>query len=554
MPDPAQRLAFAAALALGLSCLGASAQDEIAHRVQAGDTLAALARHYLDAPGRWPELAARNQVANPRRLVPGSLLTIPAGLLPAASARVEFVHGQASHAHGAGGASAPLQAGGELAEGERITVAPGGFVTVRLVDGTLVRVQADSALALRQLRRRGRAGSAQSVLELERGGVESTVAPRQDKPRHFEIRTPQSSASVRGTQFGVALSPDGRTLTSVTEGAVAVHAAGAALADTGASVAAGQGLVAGGGRLGPVQALLPAPDLSALPERFEDATWLDLALAPLAQAAAYQVEIARDAQFTQVLASARSAAPALRLAALADGSYHLKVRALDAQGLPGQPAQRALVVKAHPIAPLYQSAPGATLERTSGQLVCSSVVGAARYRLQVAADAGFATPLLDHQGTHCAAPLAALAPGRYQWRAASIRVLADGRPDQGPFAQPQSVVVANAPTALAAQALQLRAQGDAQALHWPAEQGQRFRLQVARTPDFAQPLVDEELATAHWSAHALAPGSYFVRLLTRAPSGLESGFSAPRGFRVQAAVQSGTGLPVTSSDGQPLAR
>ena len=39
-------------------------------------------------------------------------------------------------------------------------------MAVQLADGTMVRVQAQSELQLRQLRRRGRAGSVQSVLEM----------------------------------------------------------------------------------------------------------------------------------------------------------------------------------------------------------------------------------------------------------------------------------------------------------------------------------------------------------------------------------------------------
>lgn len=544
----ARRLALAPSIALALACATAGAQQTLEYRIQPGDTLEALAREHLGAAQHWPALAKRNGITNPRRLVPGSLLQIPADLLPNAHAQVVFVHGPVQADSGT-----PLQAGQQLAEGERLAVPAGAFVTVRLADGTLVRVQADSRLALRQLRRR--AGNAQSVLELERGAVESSVAPQPNAARHFEIRTLQASASVRGTQFGVTLTADGRTLTSVSEGTVAVHTPEAPEHAPSARVAAGQGVVAGAA-LGPVQALLPAPDLSALPERFEDATWLALQLPPLVHAGAYRVEIARDAQFAEVVASGASSAPALRLATPEDGRYLLGVRTLAADGLPGARAVRTITIKARPVAPLYQSAPGATLDRASGQLACTQVAGAAHYRIQVATDAGFAQPRLDHQGPACAAPLADLPPGRYHWRAASIRTLADGSADQGPFAQPQTVVVADAPTALAASALQPRSAGGVQELHWPAEPGQRFRLQLSDHADFAAPLLEQWLDAPRWTVPALAPGAYFVRLQTQDPSGLQSAFSAPRRFEAHApaAVLSGTGLPVTAGDGQPLAR
>ena len=49
------------------------------------------------------------------------------------------------------------------------------FVAVRLADGSIVRVQAHSEVQLQQLRRRGRAGSLQSVLEMHRGSVFAIV-------------------------------------------------------------------------------------------------------------------------------------------------------------------------------------------------------------------------------------------------------------------------------------------------------------------------------------------------------------------------------------------
>ena len=110
-----------------------------------------------------------------------------------------------------------------LAEGTRLQVGPNGFVTVRLADGSIVKVSAQSDVQLRQLRRRGRAGSVQSVVEIQRGSVESSVAPSTDASRRFEVRTPRAVTSVRGTRFGVALSESGDTTAAVLQGAVAVQ-------------------------------------------------------------------------------------------------------------------------------------------------------------------------------------------------------------------------------------------------------------------------------------------------------------------------------------------
>ena len=223
--------------------------DEIAHAVKEGDTLEGLARSYLANPRQWPLLQARNKVADPKRLQPGSLIFIPVRLQPSESATVQFVQGEVTAQARGSGTPAPIATGSKLEEGTELKVGPESFVAVQLADGTVVRVQAQSELQLRQLRRRGRAGSVQSVLEMHKGGVESTVPPSAEPLRRMEIRTPLAVTSVRGTQFSVALADSGQTTASVEHGSVAVQSRrdtdsepGAALKAPTALLAPGQGL------------------------------------------------------------------------------------------------------------------------------------------------------------------------------------------------------------------------------------------------------------------------------------------------------------------------
>ncbi|SDM22386.1 FecR family protein [Oryzisolibacter propanilivorax] len=528
----------------------AHADLDLVHPVRSGDTLYGLARHYLGDARLWPQLQHANAVREPRHLQPATQLRIPMRLLPAGSAQVVFASGATRVAPGA--VAQPLHAGQALAEGEAIRAAPDGFISVRLADGTLVRVQADSQLRIEQLRRTGRAGDAQSILQLQRGSVDSSVPPRPGSARRFEVRTPGASTAVRGTRFTVELDAQGRTLAAVTEGrlAVAPHSAGSAAVDT------GQGLVVGDdGRPGQRQALLPAPGLQAVADTLEDADLLYLPLQSVGGATAYQVQLARDAQFTQVLRGGRFDSAELRLPAVADGSYYLQARAIDAHGLPGWPAQRSITVKAHPIAPLLQQpAAGASLERGAGALSCTPVAGVTRYRIQVAAAAGFAAPVLDTLQDGCALALAALPPGRYEWRAASVRQRPDGVPDQGPFSAPRAFAVAERPPPPEVVAEQ---SGDRLQLRWQGHAGQRFQLQLATSAGFEEGSVvlDEQLDAAAWAAPSSAlAGAYHLRLRTLDPSGLRSGFSTPRLIILAAPVVSGDGLPVRSADGQPVAR
>ncbi len=531
----------------------------LAHRVQPGDTLEALSRHYLGDARLWPALARRNHVDEPRRLQPGSVLHISLDLLPLGSAEVLAVHGDARLGLPQAQAAVPAQAGQAVPEGARVHAGPASFISVRLADGTVVRVQADTEVQLEQLRRRGRAGDAQSVLQLHRGSVEPSVPPRPNGERRFEIRTPTASTAVRGTRFTVSVDADGRTLAAVTEGTLAVDSRVAAQ-HTGAPdalVAAGHGVaVSPNTGLGAVRALLAPPDLRAVPATLTEADFLRLSLGTVPGAVAYRVQVAKDAAFTDVVRSVTAPTSQVRMPAVPDGAYHVAARAIDGEGLPGRLAQRAVTVKAHPVAPLLQTpGDGATLARAQGELRCTPVAGAARYRMQVAGDAGFDAPVLDEvRQERCTLSTAALAPGRYRWRAASVRVLADGTLDAGPFGASQAFVVAEQPSTVRASAITAREADARLHLAWPGDTGQRFRIQVSSTPDFGAVLFDETLDAPAWTAPAgLAPGAYHLRIQAFDPSGLQSDFSTPRAFEVAAPVRSSFGLPVGASDGRPLA-
>ena len=367
--------------------------DEIAHAVKEGDTLEGLARSYLANPRQWPLLQARNKVADPRRLQPGSLIFIPVRLQPSESATVQFVQGEATAQARGSSTPAPIATGSKLEEGTELKVGPESFVAVQLADGTVVRVQAQSELQLRQLRRRGRAGSVQSVLQMHKGGVESTVPPSAEPLRRMEIRTPLAVTSVRGTQFSVALADSGQTTASVEHGSVAVQSRrdtdsepGAALKAPTALLTPGQGLaVATDGTVGAARALLPAPDTSGMPTTLGDAGLLAIDLPMAAGATRYVAQVAQDPAFTQVLRHGSFPDGRLRWKALDDGRYYLAVRALDDAGIAGLPAVQPFTVKTRPVAPLYQHpAPGAVVPSGAAELRCTEVPGVRWYRARSA--------------------------------------------------------------------------------------------------------------------------------------------------------------------------
>jgi len=573
-PSP-PALRCAAGLLLAWS-LGAAAQTPalvvdglIAHRVARGDTLEQIARQYLGDHRLWPELQSFNRVANPLQLQPGFTLRFPDRLLQMASASVEYVRGQAvattpaRHSSDSQGPDSAqrrnVKAGEVLREGDQLQLDANAFVSVRLADGSLVRVQAQSDVQLQQMRRRGRAGSLQSVIELHSGALDASVTRDSASPRRFEIRTPVASTSVRGTRFNVQADATGRTITAVDEGSVAVASAAARRPNAGAFTLldAGQGLaVSADAAVGAASALLPAPDLAVLPERFEDAHWLDIRWPAIAGAQRYQLQVARDAQFSQVLRSATGDTPEQRFAGLDDGDYFLALRAIDAQGIPGRLAQRAIRIKSQPVAPLYQTPVAAgVLAQGAGVLECTTVPGALAYRIQVAGPAGFAQPLLDARvDGECRLPVNALPAGGYQWRAASIRSTPTDAADQGPFAAGQAFSVAPPPPTLSANDLDVGMQDGTTQLSWPGQPGQSYRLMIASDLAFNAVLHDAVLQQPQWAGAALAPGRYYAQLQIIDANGLRSRFSAPREFAAGNTVHDGSGASLRTGADLPLHR
>jgi hypothetical protein len=486
---------------------------------------------------------------------------------PPAAARVEFVRGGAVAGpraaparpalRGAAASAAPLEAGSALTEGTRIQVPEDGYLRLRLADGSVVRVLAESDVELRRLRRRGPPGATETVIDVRRGKVESDVAPQQ-KGRVFEIRAPGAVASVRGTRFDVAIDSEGRVSTAVTEGTVSLQAHGRRQrAAQRTLVTAGQGVVVDAvGRLGQHRPLPPVPDLSGLPAEHQDANLLTLDLGPPpGLATGYDVRIGQGDELLQVVRSAAFSGPRAQFAALEDGQYTVSVRALDRDGLAGPEARAPLRVRARPVPPLYQSPPqGAHVTSEAGQLVCSPTAGAKWVHLQVARSADFSQlPLAidEPQLSDCRFGLLALAPGEYHWRVASVVDTPGGGTQQGPFAAAQTFTVAPTPVV---SALEAPDDNDTPTLRWQAAPGLHFRGELARDAAFTQPLLSAELDQPSWTLRGLARGSYFVRLQARDAAGLTGPFSPPHRVRIGNVVQSGAGGAVTSSDGEPVGR
>ncbi|WP_418314768.1 FecR domain-containing protein [Piscinibacter sakaiensis] len=541
MSDALRRLQSAVAallLAAGSLC-GVSAQADAAaeaevwnYRVSAGDTLIAICTQYLARPEDWPRLQKLNGVADARRLQPDSVLRIPLAWMrqTATVADVVFVKGVASllRTDAAGATSRRLLASGDTVQaGDTIRTAVEASVSLRLADRSRLLITAGTEMRIVHLLQLGRDAIPKVQLQLETGGTEIEVAPAAPG-RSFEIRTPAVNLGVRGTEFRARVDGGAKLArVEVSEGRVGAQAEQQQLA-----IPAGFGTVAEAGKpIAPPRQLIAAPELGAVPKRLERVP-LQFAWPAVGGAKAYRAQVLAAGEPLRLLLDGEFDAPAARWQDLPDGSYRLRVRAIDARGNEGHDGVADFVLKARPEPP-FTSVPaeGAKVYGDSTRFEWASVAGARRYRLQVSSRADFASLLVDEAGIGSSRHQLALPPGDYHWRVASIGTDADGREDPGPFGDASSFTQRAIPPTPDVQPP--AAVDDGVLLRWrlPAP-GHRMQFQVAGDRDFSRIVLDRSTEQASALLPKPEPGVYYLRARTIDADGFEGPFGAVQQIEV----------------------
>lgn len=419
----------AACAALGLFACGpllAQAPEAVdeTRTIAPGETLNALARRELDHVERWRDVADYNGIRDPRRIRPGTVVRIKPEWLrnDPIAATVDSIGGAATID------GKPATVGGKAVEGSLIETGAGGTAVLVLSDGTKLRLPPASRVRIERLRGYHSDEAIEARIQLEKGGIETMSPPA--RRRALEIRSPAGNAAVRGTDFRMRAEPKDSFIEVLTGRIAAASPRG----DT--SVGAREGAVVSPARSPLVEKLLAAPDLGAIDGRAYRTVEVVLDLPPVAQAAGYQVELARDPAFRDLVFSRRQPVPALRLATDRDGPLFLRLRGVSAVGLEGLEKVARIEIAARPVAP-QPLRPAATDQLLDGPVEFAWTEGAPglRYRLQLAADPGFGQ-LLGETVTDGARATLALPPapaGTRYWRVAAI----EGPQREGPFSPPQ---------------------------------------------------------------------------------------------------------------------
>jgi FecR-like protein len=126
----------------------------------------------------------------------------------------------------AGGQFAPITDGDVVATGDTVHTAAGSHGVLTLFDGTTVELEPDTEITIDNLQANA-AGDKIVAITQAIGRTWHVVTKLVSSTSKYEIRTPASTAEVRGTAFEVVVLPDGTATTATTEGDVATIAQGA---------------------------------------------------------------------------------------------------------------------------------------------------------------------------------------------------------------------------------------------------------------------------------------------------------------------------------------
>jgi len=372
------------------------------HVVQPGDTLWGISAQHYRQPGRWPEIQQRNNVGEPRRLHPGTVLYFADGRpLGEGEAMVLAVTGQAWQRR-AGKPDVLVAQGMPVQAGDTLATGRDAFLTLGLPDGSRSVIPSSSTVELQTVGR-DRVG-----LRLLGGGIESQVHKRASG-QEFHIRSRALVLSVRGTQFRVR-EHGGRTVGEVIEGSVAVRSSPRSRQLV---LEAGQGSVFDGrGGSDPagaeVRTLLAAPKFTS---RAMSPTSPGVEVEQVPGAQGYRWRIAQDDSILAPLVEGSSASTSLALPKdLPPGFYYLRVAAVDAADLEGMPGELLF----------YMPSPTGSVRWKDDGRVELLWWGSPdrRYRLEISRDPDFAIRLVDLQDMQAGSAIVGpfVLGGRYHWR------------------------------------------------------------------------------------------------------------------------------------------
>lgn len=517
----------------------------LSYTVTAHDTLAGLNRTLFAAPGAWKEVARINHLPRSNRISPGQVLLVP----------VRYLHSQVVPAQLASAfgdvriADKPVVAGAAFNVGDTIHTGESSAAVVQLADGSRIKLAPNTEGRLDEQRRFRIKATAAAIddglvaasLRLLSGSIE-VFASKVLRARPLEVSTPTAVIGMRGTTCRVrndvtpataAASAAYASATEVLEGQVRaqVGPAAAGVAALAADIPANFGALMEPGKKPVVRPLPPAPDLSGVPALFDH---LPIKF-PLPGGPPLRVQVANDAAFDHIQLDLHvGAGDDVRIAQLADGPWHLRVRAISPEGLEGLDAVRGFQLHARPESPFLVDPPAnAKLPVGDVTLRWTHNADAATYVVEIARDAQFKQVALrddkvrgEQRVFHPTDSDFGAADGVYWWHVLSVD--ADGH--RGAWGDAQALILRPTPRAPLGR---LSPDGASIELAWGGRPEDRTEVELARDAAFAQIIARGDFGAPNGKLGRPPAGTVWARYRFVEPDGFKSAWSDPVKIEVE---------------------
>ncbi len=355
--------------------------------VQDGDTLTDISTQYLKHPHQWKDIAAFNHLKNPNLIYPGQIVNIPFSFLRGdpANGSVNFIKGRVDIQLTKDSGWKSLALHDTVPEGSWIKTGENSAVEILFPGNNSYLQHANTHSGLSVARRL----PDDSLLFKLSLGIGKTITRLQEatgRNMRFEIDTPSSICSARGTVFRTTLDRKETTISEVLQGDIDVEAAQQKV-----TVREGEGTLVQKGQppMEPRKLLMPPPfiDLKPVYTMFP----LHFSLGSVQGAVSYRAVLARDQDFKDI-AEERVLVPGEEFIVhyADDGTYYLQTASIDVIGLTGIPSEASKIqVRVNPFPPMIESPVDGNVYEESPAFKWLKVEDALAYHVQIGEDSRF---------------------------------------------------------------------------------------------------------------------------------------------------------------------
>lgn len=369
-------------------CLRAETDPTIEIKVRQGDTLINIGRAYLNVPGNWRKVAEINRIKNTDLIFPYQILRIPVSLLKGSPVKgnVSFIKGAVAMHSEKEREWTRLQLHDSIYEGNWIRTEEESAVEITFEDGDSFFQHAQTTLNISAARKLPGAYLL-FKLYLKAGRAVTKLKEATGRELRFEIDTPSSVCSVRGTVFRTSVDPEETTRSEVLSGTIDVEAMREKV-----NVKKGEGTLVRKDEppMEPRELLRPPQVINVkalykqLPLLFE--------FGSVEGARLYKAILAKDDGFKDIAKEETfNPSDTLTVYNLEDGSYFLQSLSIDDIGLEGVPSSASRInVRINPLPPMIETPVNNASYTTMSPLISwLRVEDAVRYSLQIAEDEHF---------------------------------------------------------------------------------------------------------------------------------------------------------------------